>query len=211
MRRIVAGGLLLLAVAVPSAAHATRLAGLKLVPAGGPPGTEVRVTGTWFATAEDGFAARLPVRMRWGGTSGPVLAEVQPDDGGTFITHITVPAGATPGQHLLVATQTVVDRTGQRRPAPGTPARAAVTVERPGARAESADVRTAPAPPPARNAGAPAATAAAALVAAAGMLLFAGAGWRVVRELRHPRGTSGAGRRRRPRATVPDQQTRKGG
>lgn len=119
---------LALVLAGPSAAQATRLAGLKLVPADGAPGARVHVTGTWFAAAGDGFASVAPVEIRWGGTSGPVLERVRPDAGGTFITRITVPAGSEPGQRVVVATQSVADREGTRRPAPGTPAKAAFHV-----------------------------------------------------------------------------------
>lgn len=168
---------LALVLLVPSPAQATRLAGLKLVPGEGPPGSRVRVTGTWFAAAGEDFASADPVELRWGGHSGPVLARVQPDAGGTFITQITVPAGAGAGQHVLVATQTVVDHRGRALPAPGTPAKAAFRV-----RTGKADLR-------AHQPGLPAASAAAGrggvglpllLAGLLGLAIFAGAVWMLV-------------------------------
>ncbi|HWB72653.1 MAG TPA: hypothetical protein VG452_10575 [Egibacteraceae bacterium] len=118
-----------LLVAVAPVARATSLASLKLEPASGPAGASVRVTGTWFAAPEDDrFSSVGPAQLRWGATDGPVLAVVEPDEGGTFITTITVPTAAVAGHHVVVAVQTVVDGDGARGPAPGTPARTVFTI-----------------------------------------------------------------------------------
>lgn len=110
--------------AAASTTSTTTMAGLKLVPTHGPPGTTVRVTGTWFA-GSGGHA----VEVRWGGgPAAPVLATVRPDAGGTFITSITVPGDAAAGPHVIAATQLVPTADGRELPAPGTPARAAFTV-----------------------------------------------------------------------------------
>lgn len=67
LRSAAYGLVLAFAVAIGLAATpAAAAAQLTLSPASGPPGTEFVVTGT-------GFAA-LPVDIRWGGLSGPVLA-----------------------------------------------------------------------------------------------------------------------------------------
>lgn len=136
---------------------ATSLAGLKLAASGGPAGTSVKVTGTWFASVADGFAEVAPVRIWWGGPSQRLLRVVEPDEGGTFITHVTIPHDAGTGPGVLVATQTVTRQDGQRYAAPGTPARAEFVV--------GAEV---PAPPPTRTAPAPPASAASLPVIVAG-------------------------------------------
>jgi len=66
-----------------------------LSPASGPPGTEFVVTGT-------GFAA-LPVEIRWGGLSGPVIAEASGPD---FSVSAAVPPDAPPNSHQVVAVVT---------------------------------------------------------------------------------------------------------
>lgn len=116
-------------VGMAGAAQATSLAGLKMDPARGEPGADLRLTGTWFTSPGDArYASVSPVEIRWGGDEGAVVAVVEPDEGGTFITPVTVPADATDAVHLVVAHQTVRHHDGRVGHAPGTPARAVFTV-----------------------------------------------------------------------------------
>jgi len=93
-RRAAAGLVLAVVVTIgvagvgPAAAQ-TQVA---LSPASGPPGTEFVVTGT-------GFAA-LPVEIRWGGSSGPVIATASGPD---FSVSAEVPPDAPPNSHQVVA------------------------------------------------------------------------------------------------------------
>ena len=64
---------------------------LTLSPATGPPGTEIVVTGT-------GFAA-LPVEIRWGGLTGPVIATAE---GPAFSVSAVVP-DSPPNSHPVMA------------------------------------------------------------------------------------------------------------
>lgn len=94
----------------------TNLATLNLSETVAQPGTEIDITGTSFATADS------PVQVRWDGTDGSVLAEVDTDGTGTFETVVTVPADAEPGHHVLLVTQMVEGEDGPV-PAYGTPAK----------------------------------------------------------------------------------------
>jgi hypothetical protein len=68
------------------------------------------------------------VVVHWNGISGPVLATVTPDATGTISGAITIPQ-ATPGQYVIVATQT----DGMGGQAFGTPARASFSIRTPSA------------------------------------------------------------------------------
>lgn len=176
-------GLLTVAVALAVAmvgwapAFATSLAALKLDPPTGGPGTDVRVTGTWFAAPGDArYVDVSPVQIRWGGVEGPVVAVVEPDEGGTFITPVSVPPGAGEAPDVLVGVQTVTYPDGRAGRAPGTPARAVFGTNKPPM--EGSD---APAP---AGATAPRITAGwAGGAAAVGFMLFVGAGACLVRDL----------------------------
>lgn len=109
-------------------AHATQLAGLKLVPRSAHPGAAVKLTGTWFAAAGEDVVDASSVHVWWGGEGAQLLAVAQPDAGGTFITEITVPPDAPSGPSLIVATQSVTNTAGVTFSAPGTPARAQLDV-----------------------------------------------------------------------------------
>ncbi|HEX3426370.1 MAG TPA: hypothetical protein VHT30_09575 [Acidimicrobiales bacterium] len=124
-RLAVFGGLLAMGVllAVQSAAFAcTNLAELNVGPTSGPAGTKVTVTGSAFANVP----SNTPVALHWGSANGPVLATVTPDDSGAIGPFtLTVPANATPGSYVIVASQTEIDN-GQTPW--GLPARTAFTV-----------------------------------------------------------------------------------
>ena len=63
-------------------------------------GTTIDLNGSSFQSSAD-----LLIKVRWGGPSGLLLAEVAPDESGSFSTRITVPAGAETGFHQISATQ----------------------------------------------------------------------------------------------------------
>lgn len=66
------------------------------------PGDEITLTGTGFRLAE-------PVDIRWNALDGPILATTaEPEDRMVSAT-FTVPAGATPGNYVVVASQSKPD------------------------------------------------------------------------------------------------------
>lgn len=71
---------------------------IKLTPSSGPPGTVVQVDGREFG-------GRQKVRLLFiDSTRGTKhLATVTTDGAGAFITQITIPAGATPGEQQIKA------------------------------------------------------------------------------------------------------------
>ncbi len=95
--RAAPGGLVLavtVAVALLGAGPASAAPELTLSPASGPPGTAFVVTGT-------GFTA-LPVEIRWGGLSGPVIATAM---GPVFSVTAVVP-DSPPNSHPVLAVVT---------------------------------------------------------------------------------------------------------
>lgn len=121
-------------VALAAAAYAcTNLATLNLSTSTGRPGNQITVTGTAFSyvCVCGPQMPPTPVKIRWGGVQGQVLAEVTPDRPGTLSAAFTVP-DAEPGYYVIVASQhdphTGIDTYG-------TPARA--TFEILGPRGES--------------------------------------------------------------------------
>lgn len=65
-------------------------------------------SGAAFSLDGSGFQGgpeAQPVNIRWGGASGQLLAQIAPEEGGTFSTRLAVPAGAQPGWHQITATQ----------------------------------------------------------------------------------------------------------
>ncbi|MGH9127348.1 MAG: hypothetical protein ACRDZ8_21915 [Acidimicrobiales bacterium] len=95
-----------LLAAASTAFACTNLAELEVGPTSGPAGTQVKVTGSAFANVPGNTA----VALHWGSANGPVLATLTPDDSGAIgPATVTIPAGATPGQYVIVASQTEVD------------------------------------------------------------------------------------------------------
>lgn len=117
----------LLLVGAMAAWACTNLATLNLEKASGSAGESIGVTGSSFATSSSSRTAG-PVEIRWDGVDGAVLASVEPDAAGNIATSATIPADATPGYHVLVATQSVTSSEGEVSTAYGTPARAAFSV-----------------------------------------------------------------------------------
>jgi hypothetical protein len=122
------GGLIAMgfSLALASTAFAcTNLAELNVGPSAGQAGATVKITGSAFSHVP----ANTPVALHWGSANGPVLATITPDAAGAIgPTTITVPADATPGSYVIVASQTEV-ATGLTPW--GTPARASFTVTGP--------------------------------------------------------------------------------
>jgi hypothetical protein len=111
-----------------SAAFAcTNLAELNLASSAGSAGSQVTVNGSAFADP----SSNSPVALHWNGDNGPVIQTVTPDMAGAIgpIT-ITIPADASPGPYVIVASQV---ENGTGRTPWGLPARASFTVTGPGA------------------------------------------------------------------------------
>lgn len=115
--------LVLLAV---TAYACTNLASLNLSSATGRPGDPITVTGSSFNTICicGPQVPPTPVKIRWQGINGGVLAEMMPDKAGTISASFTVP-DVKPGYYVIVATQH--DET-YNIDAAGTPARATFEV-----------------------------------------------------------------------------------
>lgn len=62
------------------------------------PSQEIQVSGTNFQKPE-------PVTVRWNALDGPVVATLPAPASGTVSGAFTVPAGAEPGSHVLIVTQ----------------------------------------------------------------------------------------------------------
>lgn len=120
--------LFLLSLAVMTAWACTNLATLNLSAAAGEAGTQVDVTGSSFAST---YGEGQDVVIHWDATDGAVLATATPDAVGNISTTIRIPDSATPGDHVLVATQDAVAEDGSVSPSYGTPARAAFLVGTP--------------------------------------------------------------------------------
>lgn len=105
-----------------SPAWAPHVAQLQVTPTEVRPGDQVSVFGP------RGYGRTNPVQIRWDSETGPVLGSFQPDQQrfaqwgpGT----ITIPADATAGRHVLVATQELPDADAGIR---GIPARTVIKV-----------------------------------------------------------------------------------
>ena len=126
-----------IAAATAAVAYAcTNLATLNLSQGAGAPGTSFTATGSSFAPS-------APVHLHWGSLSGPVLASVQASPTGAIATTGTIPSTATPGDYVIVATQTV-----KGAPAFGTPARSSFQVVGPGGAVASQAQTGSPSPNP---------------------------------------------------------------
>lgn len=73
-----------------------------LSPGEGARGTEVRINATTWAADPAGNPALNPVRVRWGGETGPEVATAVAGDDGKWTTTFKVP-DAPPGTYLVVA------------------------------------------------------------------------------------------------------------
>ena len=104
----------------------TNLASLNLSSAAGRPGDPITITGSSFNTicVCGSQVPPTPVKIRWHGIKGEVLAEMMPDKAGTISASFTVP-DVKPGYYVIVATQ--YDET-YKIDAAGTPARATFEV-----------------------------------------------------------------------------------
>lgn len=102
------------------------LASLNLSAASGRPGDAVTITGSSFniICVCGPQVPPTPVKIRWNGIKGEVMAEMMPDKAGTISASFTVPA-VKPGYYVIVATQH--DET-YHIDAAGTPARATFEV-----------------------------------------------------------------------------------
>lgn len=111
----------------------TNLASLNLSSATGRPGDTITITGSSFNTicVCGPQVPPTPVKIRWNGIKGEVMAEMMPEKAGTISASFTVP-DVKPGYYVIVATQH--DETYHLDVA-GTPARA--TFEVLGANGES--------------------------------------------------------------------------
>ena len=135
----------------------TNLATLSISTSAVDAGGSLTITGSSFSMTNDDFAeVATPVEIRWDKLDGPVLATTTADNGGFISASVTVPADATPGEHILVAVQNVQTDDGVK-PAYGTPARASLTVGPPAVAAEPpANAGVLAAAPTAGTAGSPA-------------------------------------------------------
>jgi hypothetical protein len=121
-------------LALGMAAYAcTNLATLNLSSPAGRPGDHITMTGSSFSIVCicGPSLPPTPVKIRWNGVKGEVLAEMMPDKAGSISAAFTVPE-TKPGYYVIVATQH--DETYHLDVA-GTPARA--TFEVLGANGES--------------------------------------------------------------------------
>lgn len=108
------------AVSAAAAYACTNLSSLDLSSGSGAPGTSFSATGSSFQPS-------APVLLHWNSLTGPVMAKVNASATGAIAAAAKIPATATPGEYVVVATQTV-----QGQPVFGTPARASFQVVGPG-------------------------------------------------------------------------------
>lgn len=146
------------AVAAPvvgaSLAYAcTSLATLNLSPTQGPAGQQVNVSGRGFSAHDVTDVRNGVVEIRFDSLNGPVLGTATATKGGEITAAITIPQGAAPGTHMVVATQNRANGT----PASGTPARQSFTVV--ASPAQAANTQASP-PTPTSGSAQPAAQAA---------------------------------------------------
>lgn len=121
-RQLLSGAVLLTAVALAAAGAAWACAESPFIssePSSGPVGTPVTINATQFPDSA--------VEIRWDTTSGPILAM---GHGPSFVMAVSLPDGATPGAHYLVAMATGAG-------APGVRATTAFTVDAPPASSEA--------------------------------------------------------------------------
>ncbi|MGH9179607.1 MAG: hypothetical protein ACRD0N_13760 [Acidimicrobiales bacterium] len=121
----VLGCALLVALPLAAAFACAYQATLTLSPSQAEPGAQVAGSGANFSNSHGGAPLAEPVVVRFG-SAGPVVWSGRPAADGTISFSFTVP-GVPPGEHLVVATQTNADG----EPAPGTPAKALLTVTAP--------------------------------------------------------------------------------
>lgn len=98
------------------------LAGISTNNATVQPGQSVVVNGVEFGSN--------PVQIHYNGLNGPVLATATPDsNSGNFTQAVTIPATASPGQAVLVATEAAATPDGKNNgSSTGAPARALINV-----------------------------------------------------------------------------------
>lgn len=114
-------------VAASTAFACTNIATINLSDSQGRPGRTVMVTGSSFgAIKRSSTAPPVPIKVRWDGSEGPVLAEAMADTFGQFSVQITIPDVA-PGRYVVLAVQRDVDGYDIY----GSPARAAFAVVTP--------------------------------------------------------------------------------
>ncbi|OGO16857.1 MAG: hypothetical protein A2Z14_07775 [Chloroflexi bacterium RBG_16_48_8] len=74
---------------------------LSVNPTSGKPGSTVTIGGSGWAPAPNA----QPYEIHWDAQTGSFLGNFSPNPNGAFSTSITIPAGATAGQHLIWACQ----------------------------------------------------------------------------------------------------------
>jgi len=139
MRRIIVMVVAALVITTAGAFACTNISTLNISDSSGRPGSTVVITGTSFGNSSPTgrrTSTPLPVRVRWNGTDGEMLAEVLPDSAGNISASVTIPPQAAPGHYVIFAVQQDADGYHMY----GTPARIAYEVLTPDGR---------PAPPPA--------------------------------------------------------------
>jgi hypothetical protein len=93
-------------------------------PAAAQAGQQVNITGSEFGSN--------PVQIHFNALNGPVLATFTPDSNGNFAGAVTLPADATTGPAVLVATEASATATGNGGSSPGVPTRTVVQILGPG-------------------------------------------------------------------------------
>ncbi|HET7010733.1 MAG TPA: hypothetical protein VFI11_08165 [Anaerolineales bacterium] len=88
-----------LLVAPLATVAAPRFATLSLSPSSGPAGSSVNVSGSGWTPSPN----NPPYALFWDVKGGPSLGSFSPSASGTWSTNITVPGGASPGAHNVVA------------------------------------------------------------------------------------------------------------
>jgi len=120
VRRLAFGGVAVLGITMAVAAAAWAcipVATLTLTPGTAKPGDTVTVTGKFYGTKSD-------VAIHRAALDGPVLTSTTPDEDGNITATFKIPADATAGSFLVVATQPVVAGATTW----GVPSRALVTI-----------------------------------------------------------------------------------
>lgn len=92
------------------------LATLKAAPSTAAAGQTVSASGANYAPNMTTFT---PVSIRWDSRTGPVVKEVTPGADGKFNTTFPIPAGATAGDHILIATQNRISDGSSKSGTPG--------------------------------------------------------------------------------------------
>lgn len=145
MKRVLASVLFTVVIGTAAAALAcTNIATCNISDSSGRPGDRITITGSSFGNSSPAgrrTSEPLPVRIRWNGADGPVLAEVLPDGAGNISAAITIP-DVNPGRYVIFAVQQ--DRDGYHMY--GTPARIAFEVLTADGRSAAGPTRAAPEP-----------------------------------------------------------------